>query len=234
MAIKPTLKKSFITWNLVYLIITGGLGVWGAYDYWVTIPERERLVGEYEALLSEARSLAKRAEDGQPLSQAQAERYEEIQAIQTDVFNNTPPPRPARYDRALNFWVYFIGTGVLGAPWFFWRLISKRRTGPGLNDEGDLVDGDATYPADTLSGIDMAKWMSKSLAKVSIAGHDEPIVLDDYVYKDTYLVVGALANRFHPDAWTEEAKPIKPDEDESVAPETPESSPEGAAPPNAE
>ena len=51
--------------------------------------------------------------------------------------------------------------------------------------------------------------MKKSIAKVEIKDRSEPIVLDDYEYADVYLIVGALASRFHPDEWTEEAKPIK-------------------------
>ena len=58
----------------------------------------------------------------------------------------------------------------------------------------------------------MSIWMKKSIAKVLIKDRAEPIVLDDYEYADVYLIVGALASKFHPDAWTEEAKPVKEDE----------------------
>ena len=53
--------------------------------------------------------------------------------------------------------------------------------------------------------------MAKSIASVSVEGKDEPIVLDDYVYQDTYLIVGKLAHRFYPDEWSEEAKVITSD-----------------------
>ena len=36
MPVNTQLKRSFILWNALYLVITLGLGIWGAYDYWVT------------------------------------------------------------------------------------------------------------------------------------------------------------------------------------------------------
>lgn len=216
MAIQSTLKKSFLAWNVAYLIIMGGLGAWGAYDYWVTIPERERLATEWDELVLEGQAMTDRAQSGAPLTAADALRYEEIQAIQTAVFENTAPQPPAAYDRALNFWVYFIGCGVLGMPWYLWKLIAQRRVGFALNDNGDFIDDNTTYPAASITTIDMTKWMSKSKAMVTVEGVESPFVLDDYVFQDMYLLVGALAHRFHPEAWTEEAKPIKAEVDDAA------------------
>lgn len=226
MAIQTRLKQSFLIWNLVYLVITAGLGIWGAYDYWVTIPERERLANEYQELNNDLRELDERAQNNLPLTPEQITRYQEIkEVLAAPPFENTPPQPPAAYDRPLNFWVYFIGCGVLSAPWFLWRLFTKRRNGPMLEDDGSLVTEKGTFPAENISGIDMAKWMLKSTAKVQVADQEDPIVLDDYVYQDTYLLVGALAHRFYPEEWTEEAKPIKPEDEESEteASEEPES-----------
>lgn len=48
MAIQTSVKRSFILWNVLYIVLCGGLGAWGAYDYWVTIPDQEAAVVEYE------------------------------------------------------------------------------------------------------------------------------------------------------------------------------------------
>ena len=64
----------------------------------------------------------------------------------------------------------------------------------------------------------MSIWMKKSIARVEVKGETGPIVLDDYEYENVYLIVGALAHRFHPDAWTEEAKPVKDDAEDGEAP----------------
>ena len=50
MAIQTSVKRSFILWNVLYIVLCGGLGAWGAYDYWVTIPDQEAAVVEYEEL----------------------------------------------------------------------------------------------------------------------------------------------------------------------------------------
>ena len=50
MAIQTSVKRSFILWNVLYLVLCGGLGAWGAYDYWVTLPDQEAAVVEYEEL----------------------------------------------------------------------------------------------------------------------------------------------------------------------------------------
>ena len=246
MAIQTSVKQSFILWNLLYIVLFGGLGVWGAYDYWVTIPDQEAAVVEYEEL-SKRRTilgnrgrlwtLIKKKSDGtitesedaslatmradfekagltQPpprLTVEEVAEYEAIKVTLKDDFEKTAPEPPASYDRWVNFWIYFVGTGILGTPWFVWKLISRRGQTWRLEDDGALSTPDGVFGRDEIADIDMSIWMKKSIAKVLIKDRAEPIVLDDYEYADVYLIVGALASRFHPDEWTEEAKPIKED-----------------------
>jgi hypothetical protein len=252
MAIQTSIKKSFIYWNLLYLVLCGGLGAWGAYDYWVTIPEREEAVERYGELMGEFASLelrgqyeqlaAKRAQNAltedertalkeleqtlrdagmtsapPPLSDADKERYSEIKQILTVDFENTQPEPPASYDRWVNLWVYVVGTGILGTPYFVWRLISRRGQTWRLEDDGSLSTPEGTYPADAIEGIDMSVWMKKSIAKVHVRDRAEPVVLDDYEYQDAYRIIGTLAHQFHPDEWTEDAKPVKEPMAESTA-----------------
>jgi hypothetical protein len=244
MAIQTSIKKSFIYWNLLYFVLCGGLGLWGAYDYWVSIPAQEQAVARYEELMTEFANLemrgqysqlaAKRAQNAlteeerenltkletamreagatsapPPLSDAEKARYTEIKETLTVEFDNTPPELPASYDRAVNLWLYVIGTGILGAPYFAWRLVSRRGQTWRLEDDGSFVTPEGTYPADAIEGIDMSIWMKKSIAKVQIRDRAEPVVLDDYEYQDAYKIIGVLAHQFHPDEWTEDAKPVK-------------------------
>jgi hypothetical protein len=244
MAIQTSIKKSFIYWNLLYFVLCGGLGLWGAYDYWVSIPAKEEAVARYEALMTEFANLemrgqysqlaAKRAQNAlsederetltkletamreagatsapPPLSDAEKARYTEIKDTLTVEFENTQPEAPASYDRWVNLWLYVVGTGILGAPYFAWRLISRRGQTWRLEDDGSLVTPEGAYPADAIEGIDMSIWMKKSIAKVQVQGRAEPVVLDDYEYQDAYKIIGTLAHQFHPDEWTEDAKPVK-------------------------
>lgn len=248
MAIQTSIKRSFFYWNLLYLVLCGGLGAWGAYDYWVTIPDRYVAVAEYEELTEEQRRLETRSEfitlrgklrsgdlseddkarleelrampaEGMvPLTEDDRNRYEEINEILLVDFENTPPQMPASYDGWVNFYVYFIGCGVLGVPWFVWKLFSRRGLCWTLEDDGTLVTPDGSYSTDQITGIDMSIWMKKSIAKVNVEGADD-VELDDYENQNAFKIVGLLAHRFHPDEWTEEAKPVKAEEnvDEQVS-----------------
>ena len=209
MAVQTTLKRNFIGWNVLYLTLTLGLGIWGAYDYWVKYPQMEANADEFQRLTEEQQLLTEKSQSGGVLTEAEKKQYSLNEAELSDRFDNTPPQRPAAYDRPLNFWAYFIGCGVLGAPWFAWRLLTQKRMGPRLEEDGSLVTKDGQFTSDQITGIDMSKWMSKSVARVTISVRDDPVILDDYIYKDTYLIVGKLAHQFEPDEWTEEAKPVK-------------------------
>lgn len=250
MAIQTSIKRSFIYWNLLYLVLTGGLGIWGAYDYWVTIPAREEAVQTYTGLVKELATLEIRGklwtladkrqnktitadekkeleeieasirEGGftQPpprLSEAERARYLEIKDTLTKKFENTPPEPPASYDAWVNLWVYFVGCGILGAPWFLWKLVSRRGKTWILQSDGSLSAPQGTFTADQITDIDMSIWMRKSVARVTVEGQVEPIVLDDYEYQDAFRIVGSLAHRFYPEEWTEEAKPTGETEEET-------------------
>lgn len=250
MAIETTVKRSFIFWNVLYIVLCGGFGIWGAYDYWVTIPSKVTAVERYQSLIGERVALGVRGEfyvllnkqqnraiteeereklqtltkgfmdagltqPPPPLTQEERDRYQEIERILKDDFENKTPESPASYDGFVNFWVYFVGCGLLSTPFFVYRLMSRRGRAWRLDDDGTLTAPEGSFAADRITDIDMSTWMKKSIARVDVDGLDEPIVLDDYEYQDVYLIVGALAHRFHPEAWTEEAKPVAEDgEDE--------------------
>ena len=147
-----------------------------------------------------------------PLTDEEKEEYKSLKKTIEVEFENTAPEPPASYDGWVNFWVYFVGTGILGTPWFVWKLASRGGKVWRLEDDGALSTPEGNFAADQITDINMSIWMKKSIARVGVEGRIEPIVLDDYEYENVYLIVGALAHRFHPDAWTEEAKPIKDDE----------------------
>ena len=54
MPIETTLQPRQKWWNILYTVICAVLGLWGAYDYWVTIPRKEEEVARYEAAATKA------------------------------------------------------------------------------------------------------------------------------------------------------------------------------------
>ncbi len=124
MAIETTLQPRQKWWNLLYAVICLVLALWGAYDYWVSIPARETAAKEYEeavAVVSEmqAQAAANQTTPGaaQPLTAEKLQRYEAASKV-VDRYKGATPTRPAAYDRPVQMWLYIVGCGVLGTPWF--------------------------------------------------------------------------------------------------------------------
>lgn len=210
-AIETSLQPRQKWWNILYAVICGGLAIWGAYDYWVTIPGREASVAAYDAAAKTVEEIESKARAAQQapggaaeMAAADVERY---QAAKKVVEAGKPTP-PAAYDRPVQLWLYMVGCGILGTPWFLAQWLGTARHRFRLEEDGTLVVDGAAHPAAEIAGIDMSKWMSKSIATVELAS-GRRIVLDDYKFRDMHLIVGALAVRFHPEDWTADAKDLK-------------------------
>jgi hypothetical protein len=107
----------------------------------------------------------------------------------------------------VQLWLYIVGCGVAGVPWFIWAQWQLSRKRFKLNDDGSFVSAEGTFAADQIAGIDMSKWMAKSIARVETAD-GRKIELDDYKYKGVEDIVATLAARFHPGEWTSDARPV--------------------------
>ena len=77
-----------------------------------------------------------------------------------------------------------------------------------LDDDGTLTaPGGGSIAASDIEDIDMSKWMSKSIATIKVRG-GRTVVLDDYKFRNSHLIVGAIASRIYPDAWTSDARDL--------------------------
>lgn len=220
MAIQATVQPRQIIWNVVYAVLCGGLALWGAWDYWVTIPRAEADFARF----TEASEIHQRLTDesrSRALDDAERASFLAAEEVLNE-FKDEPPVKPAAYDRAVQLWLYMVGCGVLGTPAFLWNLIVLPRQARQwrLDDNGALTTPTATIAPEEIADIDMSRWMAKSIATVKISDGRE-IKLDDYKFRDMHLIVGALASRFHPEEWTEEArmKVVPQGEPDTEAPE---------------
>ena len=82
-------------------------------------------------------------------------------------------------------------------------------------DDGTLTTPEGTWNSEEIVGIDMSRWIAKTgnarstwTAKAELGG-GKKVVLDDYIYKDMHLIIGALAHRFYPEEWSPLAKRVK-------------------------
>lgn len=205
--IQATVQPRQILWNVLYAVLCGGLGAWGAWDYWVTIPQAEQRFEEFsvaqQAMERLAEASASRALSG-------AEQTEFLQAEELVKSFPEPPVKPASYDHAVQLWLYMIGCGLLGTPFFLWNLVALPRQARmiRLEADGSLNTPRGRVAPSEISGIDMSRWMAKSMVKVEFAG-GASIQLDDYKFRGVDRIAGALCQRFHPGEWTLEAKPVK-------------------------
>ena len=211
MPIETTLQPRQKWWNILYTVICAVLGLWGAYDYWVTIPRKEEAVARYEAAATKAEELqAKQRANNSAPGGAQQMSVDDVKAyeIAKAIVEEGKPVAPAAYDRPVQMWLYIIGCGVLGAPWFLWQWLAAARVRFRMEDDGTLQAGSTRVASDHMADIDMSKWMSKSIATV-VTTDGKRIVLDDYKYRGMDKIVGTIATRFYPDDWTPDARDLK-------------------------
>ena len=95
-------------------------------------------------------------------------------------------------------------------PYYIWSIVVNRRRRYALDADGTLhLPGEIWSPKD-VADIDMRRWMKASKAwVVHTDGHR--VLLDDYLFKGIFRIVGELAAARYPDQWTDEAKKVKAD-----------------------
>ncbi len=121
--------------------------------------------------------------------------------------------QPSTYDRPTQ-WLFILCLPFV--PWALWVYFRTKARVYQLDDDGTLhLPGDGTWSQDEVAEINMDRWMSKSVAEV-VHSDGRRVELDDYKHKDLHLIVGAIASRLYPEQWTDEAKPVNRNSDNSV------------------
>jgi len=213
MAIQTSIAPRQKWWTITYFVLCLGFGLWGLYDYLVTIPRREVEAREFQQAQTRLKEIEALAVEQGELTEAQRTELAAVSA-RIDEFGGDVPQPPRAWDRPVQLWLYVVGCGLIGAPWFAWTLWSTSRKKYTLNDDGSLDSPEGHWSRDDIVGIDMNRWMEKSMAWV-IHRDGRRLLLDDYKYRNMHLIVGALAHRFDPASWTIEAKVVKPADDDA-------------------
>lgn len=204
MPIETRIQPRQTFWNCLYAVLCLALGLWGWYDYSVKIPRNEAAFAEYSTA-EKAKSALEKQVQTTPLTDAEKADYNA--AIATLAKYKEKPAEPAAYDRAVQLWLYIVGCGILGTPWFVIAQWQLSRATYRLEDNGDFSGPEGRFKANELADIDMSRWMSRSIAVV-VAVDGRRIQLDDYKYQRTDEIVARLAARFHPGKWTSDARPV--------------------------
>lgn len=222
MAITTSMQPRQFWTNSIYAVVCLAFAIWGWYDYSVKYPAMQKAFDEHKALSDEKAAIDDLAAKQGVQSPEQKARYDEIKARLNEY--KEAPVAPGKYDMAIQLWLYIVGCGVISTPYFLWNLWAIRRRSYRLEDDGTLVMPEATCRIDELQGLDMSRWMSKSIAMITLPDGRE-VKLDDYKFRNMDRIVGAIANRFEPGRWTADVKPVK---DEEAGEPTPEGTGEEA------
>jgi len=134
---------------------------------------------------------------------------------------------PSKFDRQMQ-WLFILCLPFV--PWYGWAAFKSSSRRYQLDEDGTLHLPEGTWPKDDIAAIDMDRWMAKSKAWVEHVDGTR-ILLDDFIYKGLWKIIGALAATHHGDAWTIDAKRVKDDapaedsaQDSAVAPPSIDSS----------
>ena len=216
--IKTTMKKS----QQIKLVVIGVLCLvsmaYGAWQVWSRIPERSAQFTTYRAAVQTFEELTElRVEQGVNLTPQQAAAYMDSEKVLAQYKDEKPQP-PSKYDRLINFWVWFIG-GFSGIPFVLWPFWKYRTGGWVLDSEGTLKSPKGeTFTDDEISDIDMTSWRglinpqasNKSTWQAKLILKDgRSLVLDDYLWEGLSKIIAHYAHRFHPDAWNEQGDPLE-------------------------
>lgn len=210
MAIRTEVQRRHKIWCFAFALVCLALGLWGLYDWQVTVPNQWAAY-ERSQELQEQREEIEQVAERRDLTDEEAEAYETLQ----DELNALGSiEKPGEYDAAVQLWLYVIGCGVLGTPIFIYEYFRVARQVYRLDDDGTLhLPNGQAWSTDEIADIDMSRWMKKSIAYVEHVDGTR-VKLDDYKFKNTHLIVGALASKFYPDQWTAEARMVKTQTDE--------------------
>ncbi|MBX3354455.1 MAG: hypothetical protein KF724_02010 [Phycisphaeraceae bacterium] len=221
--------------NLGFALFCLGGAIWGAYDYWIWYPEIERANQEHRAaaeVLTELGDAVKaRARDATSapsivvpvtVSEEDLARYRAAQETieRIELRFKGPPRQLAAWDRPLQLWLWVIGCGVLGFPFFAWPLVRMMRSRWELSEDGTLRTPTDVIPLSEVTGIDMSRWCAPTGSKRStwkawlLTRDGRRHELDDHDYRDMHLIIGFYAHHFHPESWTPQAKRVKAEGDE--------------------
>jgi hypothetical protein len=192
-------------------------GVWGIYDYAVAIPRKQVKFDHYQQLkthLDQLDEQQSKLPPGMMLSPAAADDYKatrkELDALAPGGAVPNPPSKWYRFTQ----WFF-----ILSLPFFpicLWMYIKAKRQVYRLDDDGTLhfagdpVHKSGQWKQQEIADIDMSRWMAKSIAYV-VHSDGTRLKLDAYLHKNLDLIIGAIASRLHPQDWTAEAKPVKPE-----------------------
>lgn len=204
MVIQSRLATSYLMRKVILTLIFFVFGCWGIYDGWIAWPRQHERWTEYSEVFV---PLEERVQRGESLIGSDQALYLRLK----DEYSKRPRQRTdidILLQKLLVVPVCFVVAGLFVLTW---ALAARRRYT--YNEDGSLVAPEGAFRADEMTGIDMTRWMSKSIAMLEIKGGPKgggtAVKLDAWIYAGLEEIIDALNRRFHPEEY--QARP--PSED---------------------
>ncbi len=213
MPIRTTIQP-FVFWrNAIFAILCVVFGLWGWYDYSIKIPNLEADCLALDTAKEQVKKFETQSATAD-LNENEKAQWNAAKKVVEEITrrNDGAPTKPSPYDRTLQLWLYIIGCGVLGTPFFVWPIVQITRKQFVLEDDGTLRTPTGTFSAAQIVDIDMSRWCAKEGDRRStwtahvVTSDGKRILLDDHDFKNMHLIIGAIAHRLMPDRWTAHAK----------------------------
>lgn len=200
MAVETKLATGYWMRKLILTLLFLVFGIWAVYDGWYEWPRQKSAWEEYEQFeaLEEKRLNSPNESlfgDERTTWQSLRDKYK------------TPPRERTQMD--INFQRYILVplcfpiTALLVVTW----VMSARRQYR-FDEDGSLTAPEGTFTSEEMTGIDMSRWMSKSIAMLEIEGGlkkgGSAVKLDAWIYDGTEEIIETLNRRFHPEEYTED------------------------------
>jgi hypothetical protein len=121
---------------------------------------------------------------------------------------------PSKFDWYMQ-WVFAICIPFALYYFYMYLKMKSKASLYSYENDGTLSTPEGTWSSEEIIDIDMSRWIAKTgnarstwTAK-AVVSPDTKILLDDYMFTDMHLIIGALAHRFYPEDWTPLAKRVK-------------------------
>ncbi|GEM_PF-3685476 len=209
MAIQSRLATGYWMRKAILTVLFVSFGCWAAYDGWILFPSEAASWREYNDVYL---PLESRVREGGTLIGDDARTWNELKSKYPQA-----PKERTELDVWIQRWLILpVCFGVSALFLVTWALSARRVYT--YNDDGSLVAPEGTFRADEMTGIDMTRWMSKSIAMLEISGGPKgggrAVKLDAWIYADLEDVIESLNRRFHPEEYKSEAADADADDAE--------------------
>jgi len=222
--IHSKLARGYTIRKLILILLFWVFGLLSVYDGFVKYPREHEAYTEYttEFLPLDEKKTAP------GLNNAEQAQWQELSAK----YPSQPKARQSR-DIWLCRYIYIPICFPIGFLFLLTWLLSSRKHYTYRSD-GSLICPEGEFPADRMTGLDLTRWQSKSIAKLEINGGPgekggQAIKLDAWIYDGLEDIIENLDKRFHPEEYETKEEPVneKSDDETDQSEEVPDSGNDG-------